>query len=66
MVIKEKKKKYKKKILKLGGGGGGGGGGVACGTYGRQRRSVHGYWWRDLRIVNRLQNLGVDWRIILK
>jgi hypothetical protein len=31
------------------------------------RGEVHtGFWWGDLREVDHLEDVGVDWRIILK
>jgi hypothetical protein len=32
----------------------------------RQERCDRGFWWADLRERDHLEDLGVDWRIILK
>jgi len=35
-------------------------------AHGRQERCNRGFLWGDLRERDHLENLGVDWRIILK
>jgi hypothetical protein len=35
-------------------------------AHGRQERCSKGFWWGDLRERDHLENLGVDWGIILK
>jgi hypothetical protein len=40
--------------------------GGSCGTYvGRGDRHA-GFWWGNLKVRNRMEDLDVDWQIILK
>jgi len=34
--------------------------------HGRQERCNKGFWWGDLREGDHLENLGLDWSLILK
>jgi hypothetical protein len=38
----------------------------ACSTYGRQERYIQVFWWNNLREGDRLEDPGIDGRIILK
>jgi len=38
----------------------------ACGTYGRQERCVRGFWWGNLREIDRFEYLDIDGKIMLK
>jgi hypothetical protein len=38
---------------------------LACGTWGREEMHTE-FWWGNLRERDRLEDLGVDGRIILK
>jgi hypothetical protein len=40
--------------------------GGACGTYGRQESCIQGFGGEDLKERDRLEDLGIDGRIILK
>jgi len=40
--------------------------GWTCGTYGRNRRCLRGFWWTYVRERNNLEDLGVNGRTILK
>jgi len=37
----------------------------ACSTYGGGERFIQGFWWGNLRERDRLEDPGVDGRIIL-
>jgi hypothetical protein len=38
----------------------------ARGTYGRQEKCVHGFWWGDVKERGHLEDLNIDERIIIK
>jgi hypothetical protein len=40
--------------------------GGACSPYGGKREIYTGFWWRDLREGDHLEDPGIDGRIILK
>ena len=40
--------------------------GGACSTYGGEERCLTGFWWRNLREGDHLEDPGIDERILLK
>jgi hypothetical protein len=40
--------------------------GRACRTYGRKEEFYTGFWWRNLRERDHLEDAGVDGKVILR
>ena len=38
----------------------------ACSTYGREKKYIQGFWWRNLKDGDHVVPLGIDGKTILK